>query len=900
MADLILNSLVNVAVRDFDGLRQAFREYAQANFSDIWTDFNDSSFANAIAELIAYLGDNLHFYIDRQTQDSFLATTQDRQAAIDLAALINYRPFNARPASGQVTLTLDTGTFDYGTPISQGFQVSNGSDIIYESTTSITVPLASPSTTLDVIEGETIRETNAGLGPLAVADGTPFQTYILSRTNVILSRSIEDINDNEDLIVTVNGDQFFATETLSTALSSDKVFTIQTNDRDETVLKFGNGEFGVIPADGYLIEATYRVLADADTRLQQNNGNSLTGTVTTAVSSRVGVESVINLSAMTGGGPKETLEEIKINAPASLTALQRAVSLNDFAILALDVNGVAKAVATPADSDLDVLVFVAPNGGGLPSNALKLAVVEHFDDKKMPKTTVFARDPVYQNVLISLKVFIQSTFKRDEVLSSVRSAISDLFDFNNMNFGRPVLLKSTSTSGDLYDLYETLESIEGIERIEVQKFTVKPTIFEKTPGNSGVMIMSRRGSTVRSNAERAEYKIEMHSADEFVLEKAIVGKSTTLNDTTISDDSIDFTLMSGTSTDNGAGFLQDSTQAFSEDEFSGQSLIDSTGTIFLISSNTSDTISVSSGTPSAGNYSVVRRFVGYLLQPNVNRSDRFLITANTGNSFTVSGGLADVSTPGDEYRIIQLMTNEFTAQPIAGLEDPVSGSLTAFTFSSGSLNSATDNTIAGTYADDSFNGYQFILTNGDGSNLRATVVDYTGATGTFTLGTPEAITVSPTIGDEYVVAPKFIAGRDSEVDDSSFAPTATEFESSELIGLGDDYFNGWKIRFTSGTHADKVRAVSDYVSATGHFTIDSLGSAPANEDTFEISKDYEDNQKSVVFSVVRDADVASNDTFYFNSSNLVGDLLPQTIQILQVDADDESSDVTLIGVGGST
>lgn len=903
MANLILNSEVNTAVRDFDGLTQAFQEYAQANFSDIWTDFNDGSFANAISEIVAYLGDNLHFYVDRQTQDSFLATTQDRQAAIDLAALIGYRPFTARPATGQVTFSLDTGSFDYLTALPKGFKSSNGSDIIYETAFNTTVPNGASSVTVDVIEGETIRETNAGLGPLAVADGSPFQSYVLSRKNVILSRTVEDINTNEDLFVTVNGDLYLATETLSTALTSDKVFTIQTNDENETIITFGNGEFGTIPADGLEIEVIYRVLADSDTRAEQSNGNVSAGGITTVVGQRTGVTGVTNSSSMTGGGPRETLSEIKINAPASLTALNRAVSLNDFSILAKDVTGVAKAVTTPAASDLDVIVYVAPNGGGTPSALLKSQVVDSFDDKKMAKTTVFTRDPVYQNVLVSLRVFVQSTFSASEVKENIKTALSNLFSFENMDFGRAVLLKSTSTSGDIYDLNEALEDVEGIDRVEITRFTLKPVVFDKVTTNSGTMSISNRGAKIRSNSRRAELEIEMNTSDEFILRKSLVSNSTTLNDTTITDDTVDFSLSNGTSTDTGLLFLQDSTQSFQVDEFAGQSLVDSSGTVFEITANTDDTITVASGTPSDGDYQIAERFVGAILQPTAVKDDEFRIISNTANSFTVSGGLGSVASAGDEYRIKLTQTNEFTTAPVVNREDPVTGTATSFSISGSSLSSLTDSSLAGVYGANTisniFNGYQLVVTSGNVSNDVATVISFNEVTGAFSLDTPGTIGSDIQVGDSYVCAPKYQAGRISSVDDGSFAPTTTQFDLPDLIGKGDDFYIGYRVKFLSGTHEGKVRLVNDYDSATGRFTIDDLDSPPADGDSVEVSKDFEDNERSIVFSVVADSDVVSSDEFFFNVSDLSGDLIPGTTQILQIDTSDEAGDVIITTVGGS-
>jgi len=897
MSNLILNSEVNLSTRDFQGLRQAFFEYSQANFSDIWSDYNEGSFAAAIAEIVAYLGDNLHFYIDRQTQDNFLSTTKDRQAAIELAALINYFPGNPSPATGEITLSLDVGTFDYGTPLLKGFQVSNGNGIIFETNDSESILFNTANITLDVTEGETIAETTSGIGPLAIGSGSPFQSYTLSRKNVILSRTIAEINDNSELVVTVDGDLYDVTTTLSTAQSTDKVYTSRTSDSDETVITFGNGEFGVIPGDGSVIHATYRVLADEDQRALQNNGNLNIDTVIQLISSRTGVLAVSNDSPMTGGGPKESLEEIKINAPASLSALNRAVSLMDHSILAKTVTGVAKALARAGEGNFDVVIHVAPDGGGFPSTTLKNSVVAFFDDKKMAKTTIFAKDPIYQPVQISLKVFVEDTSKQSEVVIAITSAVNDLFDFDNMEFGRPVLLKSTGFDSDLFDFNEYLESVAGISKVKINKFTLKPAMYELLDSNAGTAHLSSRGTVIRNPARNYEYKIFMHTDTDYILQKGIIGNSATLNDTTITDPNLDLTLESGTSTDAGSTFLQDSNQYFQPNVFAGQTLIDSAGTFFLIASNTQDTITVTAGTPADGAYEVVERLVGYKLNPNTLRSDVFNIVANTGSSVSVASGLGAVTSAGDEYRIYRPETNQFGTNPLANTAPATTGTITSYTYGSGTLNSVTDSALAGVYADDAFNGYQYILTDGNGQYEVTTVLDYTGVSGIFTLGGPSSITTEPSASDAYICSPKYIMGSDSAVNTSLFPATSTEFESSLLIGKGDDYYNGSVVKFLTGSNEGIVRRVNDYVSATGHFTVDGLPNAPSHDDEFEVSFNYEDDAETIVFSTVIDSNGENGDEFHFNVSELVGDLIPSDIQILQIDTD---TDLVINAIGGTS
>ena len=61
------------------------------------------------------------------------------------------------------------------------------------------------------------------------------------------------------------------------------------------------------------------------------------------------------------GVDAESTDAIRLNAPASIRAIQRAVSLRDYADLALQVPGVAKAIAT-SEVYSSINLYVAPAG----------------------------------------------------------------------------------------------------------------------------------------------------------------------------------------------------------------------------------------------------------------------------------------------------------------------------------------------------------------------------------------------------------------------------------------------------------------------------------------------------------------------------------------------------------
>ena len=57
---------VNYLSKDFDSIKSDLIDYLRRYFPDDYQDFNEASGGMAILELLAYIGDSMSFYIDRQ------------------------------------------------------------------------------------------------------------------------------------------------------------------------------------------------------------------------------------------------------------------------------------------------------------------------------------------------------------------------------------------------------------------------------------------------------------------------------------------------------------------------------------------------------------------------------------------------------------------------------------------------------------------------------------------------------------------------------------------------------------------------------------------------------------------------------------------------------------------
>ena len=83
---------INYVSRDFESISNSFQEYLKQQFPNTFNDFSPNSSGLALLELIAYIGDTLNFYLDKQFNELFLDSAQEEKNIISLAKNLGYKP----------------------------------------------------------------------------------------------------------------------------------------------------------------------------------------------------------------------------------------------------------------------------------------------------------------------------------------------------------------------------------------------------------------------------------------------------------------------------------------------------------------------------------------------------------------------------------------------------------------------------------------------------------------------------------------------------------------------------------------------------------------------------------------------------------------------------------------
>ena len=245
----------------------------------------------------------------------------------------------------------------------------------------------------------------------------------------------------------------------------DKHYTVDPATNSVT---FGNGRIGLVPPADASVEALeYRVGGG-------QAGNVPAGRLTAIVAGGTAGLVVRQPFDALGGGPAETLDQAHGRALDLLAAPQRAVTVDDWEALALEVPGVpvGRAVALPGyhpdypcwDALGVVTVVVVPRCGTPPTPGPDfLAAVTRFLGRRRPLTTeLHVVGPTYVRVTVSATLHVATA--QPGLAAAAQAALDAFFDpltggpvGTGWPFGRGVLES---------DLMATLARVPGVLHVD--------------------------------------------------------------------------------------------------------------------------------------------------------------------------------------------------------------------------------------------------------------------------------------------------------------------------------------------------------------------------------------------------------------------------------------------------
>ena len=450
---------VDYTSRDYLAIRQDLLDPVNGLAAQLipeWTSRSSNDFGVIFAELFAYVGDQLHYYADRVASEAYLDTATQRSSVMRIARLLGYTPTGYTAASTALTFYNNSASPISVPALAQvGNTIVNPTDptVIFETDSAVTVP-ANGSVNVTAHHGSTT--TSEVLA--SQSDGTVDQTYALFHTPVV-----DPATPGAGFHVYVDSGsgpvEWTFMPSLLNSAASDQVYTTTLDENDVVSVRFGDGANGAIPPYRSAITATYRVGGGVI-------GNIAAGALTRIISNLSGNLTVTNAAAATGGADRESTESIRNNAGNSIQTLQRAVSLSDYANLAVTYPNVGKANGV-GTSNTSATVYIAKNGGGA-ADATLIANAQTFLQGCAPaNTTVTVLDATYITINVTVTVTLAPQYVQSRVQQQCISALDTLLSFDSVVFADTL---------SLTDLHLALASVPGVAWANV-------TVFDRDSGS---------------------------------------------------------------------------------------------------------------------------------------------------------------------------------------------------------------------------------------------------------------------------------------------------------------------------------------------------------------------------------------------------------------------------------
>jgi hypothetical protein len=318
---------------------------------------------------------------------------------------------------------------------SVGTASADGTTMTLGSVTSISA--AGLGSTLDVLfdlftvsRGETVANEVLGNGNTAVAS----QDFQLKKSPVTYFTDPASLSGDQfssTVQIWVNGLRWTEVPTFFGQPPNAAVFTTREDEQGNTHVVFGDDVNGArLPTGVNNVLATYRTGSGADA--------PSSGTLTNILQPQPGLTSLANPLAPTGGADPEASSKIGMLAPRSVLTFNRAISLDDYKVIAASTPGVVQAEAAyrfdPIAQRPCVTVWVSGDAGAVA--AVKSSIAAEADPNR--PISVLAATGV--DTVINFTYLRDSHYLDDTVRSALHRALLDpdtgLFGVNVVGIGQ--------------------------------------------------------------------------------------------------------------------------------------------------------------------------------------------------------------------------------------------------------------------------------------------------------------------------------------------------------------------------------------------------------------------------------------------------------------------------------
>jgi len=291
---------------------------------------------------------------------------------------------------------------------------------------------------------------------LGSGDGSKaFQQFALRQPPLTYLAAPTSAGAASTLAVRVNDILWHEADSLAGLKPSDRLYITKTDD-DKTTVIFGNGQNGLrLPTGIENIKAVYRSGIG-------KVGNVNAEQISLLTTRPLGLKGVTNPLPATGGADKESRDQGRRNAPLAVMALDRLVSVQDYADFARTFAGIGKASATVLSDGRRQLVYITITGtDNIPidkSSDLYRNLLQAFQKLGDPNQAIQVEMSELMLLLVVANIRILPDYQWESVEPRIRQRLLDTFSFEQRELGQAVFLS---------EVISTIQQVSGIAYVDV-------------------------------------------------------------------------------------------------------------------------------------------------------------------------------------------------------------------------------------------------------------------------------------------------------------------------------------------------------------------------------------------------------------------------------------------------
>jgi hypothetical protein len=217
---------INYTNREFEGVRKELEQIAERFYPDSFQDFSEASFGSIVLDSIAYVSDQLSFYLDYNVNEMFLDTSFQRSNIVRHGRILGYKDPGRPSTYGVVSLyilvpasTVGLGPDTQYLPIlKRGSRFTSQSGLNFVLTENVDFSDSKNQVVVATVDGTTGAPTFFAVKAFGNVVSGFFKRELVTVGNFERFRLIELQSDNVSEIVSITdseGNEYFEVENLA-------------------------------------------------------------------------------------------------------------------------------------------------------------------------------------------------------------------------------------------------------------------------------------------------------------------------------------------------------------------------------------------------------------------------------------------------------------------------------------------------------------------------------------------------------------------------------------------------------------------------------------------------------------------------------------------------------------